>query len=152
MAKSIHMGYALIILALGSVGCAIVKFPPSEQQVRDLAWQALEPNTSSHDRAAWEVIEIRKVIGRDITMQFTNVNFYGCLEGPTISTNNGIDPSIIYWFVHMEPRRATPLPQQQTVPYTQIPFIPEPFIYKALFLIDSTNGKVVARNFFCVMP
>jgi hypothetical protein len=148
----------IIILILSLVGCTIPKLPPNEQQVRDLAWQEVNPYTLSHNRDSWEIIEIKKVIGRDIVGQFENEHFsggyfYGCWEGPTIiAPNSGIEPFKSYWYVQMEPRPATPLPQHQTVSSTEIPIIPEPFMFKALFLIDVTNGRVVARNLYCVTP
>ena len=152
MARTIYLGYLVIVLTLGLVGCANKKVIPIEQQVRDLAWQALEPNTASHNRAAWGFIEIKQVVGRDISGQFRDEYFYGYLQGPTIVPNSKIDPSGVYWYVHLEPRPATPLPQQRNMSITEVPLIPEPFIYKAFFLIDVTDGKVVARNLYCLMP
>ena len=109
MARTIYLGYLVIVLTLGLVGCANKKVIPIEQQVRDLAWQALDPNTASHNRAAWGFIEIKQVVGRDISGQFRDEYFYGCLQGPTIVPNSKIDPSGVYWYVHLEPRPATPL-------------------------------------------
>jgi hypothetical protein len=154
MAKTMRLGFVVIVLALGLVACANEKVAPTEQQVRDLAWQALEPNTASHNRAAWEFIEIKQVVGRDIAGQFTSNYFYGCLQGPTSVPNSQIDPSGVYWYVHMEPRPATPLPPKLKGPVGtgNPPIIPEPFMYKAFFLIDAADGKVVARNLSCLMP
>ena len=63
--------------------------------------------------------------------------------------NGEIKPEGDYWFVGMSPKSATPLPRPTLSP-TAPPFIPEPFLRQALFLIDM-DGNVVARKLFCVI-
>lgn len=121
-----------------------------EQQVRDLAWQALEPNTSSHDRANWEATEVRQVSGQEVAEMLAGETGWAC-PGPTPPANREIAPSGRYWLVEMKKRPATPIPRRQgeSSP-TAPPLVPEPFIYQALFLVD-TNGQVVARQLVCVV-
>jgi hypothetical protein len=151
MARNLHLVYGIIVLALGLVACGNENVVPSEQQVRDLAWQALEPNTSSHNRDAWEIIEIKKVVGREIASQFEDAKNPDWCPGPAIVTNDIIDPIGIYWYVHLEPRFATSLPPQRTMSPTEPALIPEPWISKAIFLIDATYGRMVARILNCVV-
>jgi len=124
--------------------------PLGEQQALDAAWAALEPNTSSHSIANWQVIEVRQVAGREVAEQFADTTFYGC-PGPKPPANEAIEPTSDYWYVDMEPRPATSVPRNRTVSPTEPPAIPEPFTRQALFLIDVADGRVVARKLFCVV-
>jgi hypothetical protein len=36
---------------------------PDQSQVIDIVWKALEPNTSSHERSNWQVVEVESVSG-----------------------------------------------------------------------------------------
>jgi hypothetical protein len=124
-----------------------------EQQILDIAWQALDPNTSSHNRTAWEVIVVKFVAGRDVQDQFEGGPVPGgCAPGPTPPGNASIAPDGSYWYVEMQPRSATPqpLPTELYSP-TAPPRIPEPFVYQAHFLVDAITGEVVARKIFCVI-
>jgi hypothetical protein len=154
-----HMPWPIIAgLALVLVACQLL-VPPTpapegsigEQQALDAAWNALEPNTSSHDRANWEVVEVRQVTGQEVVQEFAGEPAPGCWKGPTPPANETIDPSGTYWYVEMKPRPATPIPQKRTVSPTEPPFIPEPFTRGAQFLIDVANGQVVARKLHCVI-
>jgi hypothetical protein len=124
-----------------------------EQQVADVAWQALEPNTSSHNRAAWEVLGVKTVKGREVQDLFDGEPVPGrCAPGPAPPENGMISPGSSYWHVEMRPRLATPRPQptEQFSP-TAPPSVPEPFVYQAHFLVDVSTSQVVARKLYCVI-
>jgi hypothetical protein len=124
-----------------------------EQEARDMAWQALEPNTSSHKETAWEALDARLVSGRDIQDQFEGEPVPGdCAPGPTPPENATVTDDVTYWYVQLKPRPATAIPEptEQFSP-TAPPHIPEPFIVEAKFLIDAATGKVVARKISCVI-
>jgi hypothetical protein len=121
----------------------------TEQQAVDAAWDVLAPNTSSGDRANWQVVDVRQVKGRDVADEFAGEPSLGCWKGPTPMPNGAIQPNGDYWYVEMSPKPATPLPRP-TISPTAPPSIPEPFLRQALFLLD-TGGKVVARKLYCVI-
>jgi hypothetical protein len=121
-----------------------------EEAIQDLAWQALGPNTSSGDRAHWQVDEVRRVEGREVAEEFAGEAWYGCWKGPTPTPNGTIQAGSEYWYVALSPRPATPVPQEREVSPTEPPFIPEPFLREAYFLLD-TEGQIVARKLYCVI-
>ena len=129
------------VLHAGSLG---------EEQVLHAAWESLKPNTSSHDRANWEVVELRQVAGREVAEQFDDEPAPSC-PGPAPPANGTSRGSGAYWYVELKPRLATPVPQEGTISPTAPPVIPEPFARRALFLIDTADGRVVARKIFCVV-
>lgn len=123
--------------------------PPrlSPSEAVDLAWQALEPNSASHNRANWVVLEVRQVSGRSVAEEFEAWTFLGACGGPPPAPNGRIEPSKTYWHVAMAPLPATPSgpPLDPKGP----PPVPEPSIYRAVFLIDE-YGQVIARVLACV--
>jgi hypothetical protein len=123
---------------------------PSQEQLRDLAWQALDPNTSSHDPANWEVIDLRQVEGREIAGEFADDPAFGC-PGPTPAPNAPIAAAETYWLVQFQKRPATPPAGATPLSPTAPPNVPEPFIYQAFFLIDPGGDQVVARRLLCVI-
>jgi hypothetical protein len=125
----------------------------TEQQAIDIAWEALEPNTSSHDRAAWEVTGADRVTGREVRDLFDDEPVPGrCAPGPTPVSNQRIARDGRYWYVRLEPRPATPAPQPTEYYSPTAPAnVPEPFVYEAHFLIDAGTGQVVARRLHCVI-
>jgi len=150
MANLLRMGLVIVVLALALATCLGQTGPLSEQQVLDAAWEALEPNTSSHNQANWEVAEVRQVIGREVAEQFEGRPAPGC-PGPTPPANGTISHSGTYWYVQVKRRPATPLPQTGTISPTAPPAVPEPFMYQAMFLMDPADGQVVARRLYCVI-
>ncbi len=155
---SVRLAFVALALALGMAACASPQIVPSqqqagpgEQQAGDLAWQALEPNTASHARANWEIVEVKQVAGRDVAAQFDGDPAPGCWKGPTAVPNGKVDPAGAYWYVHLKPRPATSPPPQRTRSPTEPPDVPEPFMFEALFLIDAADGHVVARKLACVI-
>jgi hypothetical protein len=154
MSKIFCIGYVFILFTFGLVACDYGKAVPNEQQIRDIAWEALDPYTISHSRDAWEVIEIKKVFGHDISEQFKDEYYYGCMTTTTLVPENQINLSKLYWYVHMEPRPATSLPPKLKEPEsTGNPrIIPEPSLSNALFLIDPDDGQVLVRRLGCAVP
>jgi hypothetical protein len=52
--------------------------------------------------------------------------------------------------VDLKPRSATPLPSPtEEFSPTAPPNIPEPFLYRAEFLVDTGTGLIVARKLSC---
>jgi hypothetical protein len=143
----------LVCLTLVLTACSAKVAPLSEQQVVDIVWQALEPNTSSHNQAAWEIVGVQAVTGREVQDLFAGEPVPGrCAPGPTPPDNTTIALDSSYWYVQMRPRSATPRPQPtgQYSP-TAPPIVPEPFVHQAHFLVDASTGQVVARRLHCVI-
>jgi len=143
----------LACLVLILAACSTTTVSLDDQQAIDVAWQALEPNTSSHNFSAWETVEVRSVASREAQDIFDGAPVPGgCVSGPTPPDNATISPDTTYWYVQLRPRRATPLPQptEQFSP-TAPPSIPEPFLYEAHMLINSTTGQITARKLYCVI-
>jgi hypothetical protein len=143
---------ALFILA-ALTACSNNAVPLLEQNAIAITWQALEPNTSSHDLSNWEVVEVRAVTGRDISDRFEGEPVPGrCAPGPTPPNNMAITPSGSYWYVQMRPRSATPLPPTPAYFSPTAPaLVPEPFLYEVHFLINPDTSQIVARKLFCVI-
>jgi hypothetical protein len=140
-------------LTLVLTACSAQVTPLSEQQVTDIAWRALESNTSSHNQAAWEIVGVRTVTGREVQDLFEGKPVPGgCAPGPAPPDNEAIALGDSYWYVEMRPRSATPRhqPTEQFSP-TAPPSVPEPFVYQAHFLVDASTGQVVARKLMCVI-
>lgn len=131
--------------------CSTMNIPLSEKQVVDIVWLALEPNTSSHDRAAWEIVTVQEVTGQEIQDLFDGAYIY-CEFGPEPKNNEQISLDKSYLYIQMKPRSATPQPQPtEFYSPTAPPKIPEPFIIEVHFLVDGRTGQIVARNFHCIM-
>jgi hypothetical protein len=140
-------------LTLALIACSPKVVAIGEQQVIDIAWQALEPNTSSHDQAAWEVVGVSAVTGREAQELFEGEPVPGrCVPGPTPPDSATIALDGSYWYVQMRPRSATPrpVPTEQYSP-TAPPRVPEPFVYQAHFLVDASTGQIAARKLLCVI-
>ena len=118
----------------------------TEQEALDAAWNALEPNTASHDQSNWHATA-ELVDGQGVAGRFESEPAPGCL-GPTPSPNKQFS-SGKYWYVILEPVPVTPRPG--TPSPTAPPLIPEPFTRQAQFLLDATEGTVVARKLSCVI-
>jgi len=122
----------------------------TKQQALDAAWKALEPNTTSHDQANWQATTVELVDSQEVAGQFEGEAAPGCL-GPTPPPNRQISTSGRYWYVVLQPTSATPVPHPGTPSPTAPPVIPEPFTRQAQFLLDATEGTVVARKLSCVI-
>jgi len=120
-------------------------------QILDDVWIALEPNTSSHDRSNWQVVEAQVAAGMEVAEHFQGDPAPGCWTGPKPPENEEINPAKDYWYVWMAPYPATPEPFYGTPSPTAPPLIPEPFLKEAYFLVDPTNGEVIARRLIRVV-
>lgn len=140
-----------LILALAACGAGTdTPGPPAldRERASDIAWEALEPNTRSHDRGNWAAVEARQTSGRSVAEEFEGWVFYGSCRGPEPPPNGRIEPAETYWYVKMKPQPATP--NRPTISPTAPPSVPEPFIAWALFLIDD-SGQVIARVLACIV-
>ena len=123
----------------------------SQSQVVDIVWDTLEPNTSSHNQANWQVIEVEIVTGEDVIELFQGEPITGCWFGPTPPENKDINSTKDYWYVLMTPYPATPKPFYGTPSPTAPPLIPEPFLRYAHFLVEPTEREIVARSLICIV-
>ena len=123
----------------------------SQSQVIDTVWEILEPNTSSHNRANWQVLEVQTVSGGSVAQRFEGEPAPGCWSEPEPPENENIASSKKYWYILMAPKPATPEPFGDTPSPTAPPQIPEPFLREAHFLVDLKSGEVVARKLLCVI-
>jgi len=153
-----------VLLACATLAFAACTSPPTaesntpavainlgETAATDRAWAALANNTSSQDRANWEVVEARVVQGAEIAELFEGDARLGCWFGPEPPANRVVEPAGSYWYVQMRPAPATPLPPWGTTSPTAPPRVPEPFLKDAQFLIDPAGGMIVARRLVCVV-
>jgi hypothetical protein len=139
-------------LTMALTACSVTAPALTETQVAALAWQALDARTSSHSLSNWEVLELRRVTGQEITATFEGKPDAGCGLGAPAPANGAIASQDTYWYIHLAPRPATPLPQVATpLSPTAPPSVPEPFMYQAHFLINLKTGEVVARKLYCVI-
>jgi hypothetical protein len=146
MLDKLKLGLITATLTLALVACGSGAL--TAEQATDRAWEALDPHTSSHDRLNWQVVDVRQVQGREVAETFEREQ-PRCIY-PTPQPNEAVRPGSTYWYVEMKPNPATPLPTATLSP-TAPPFIPEPFVRDAFFLIDPSDGHVVARMLFCVI-
>lgn len=130
------------------VACADSGSSLDEQQVTDLAWADLSPHTSSKDREQWQTIEVRRVRGDKVAGEFEGRAAPGC-PGPEVPDNDTIQAGSSYWYVQFKPLPATPS-SRPTLSPTAPPFIPEPFVREAHFLLDD-EGRIVARSLHCII-
>lgn len=130
----------------------IVEDTVDDSELIDIVWEALEPNTSSQDLANWNAVDIREVKGSEVIEQFEGEPAPGCWKGPPPPENGTIDPEKTYWYVHMLPKPATPIPPGEgEYSPTAPPKVPEPFIHSSAFLLDIDSFEIVARKLSCVI-
>lgn len=142
-----------LFLILIPSACAANPSGSKQAEIQEIAWQALEPNTSSHDQSAWDVVELRTVKGVEIKELFAGEPVPGnCVPGPLPAENRKISASRSYWYVQMKPASVAPEPPptEQYSP-TAPPGIPEPFLRDAHFLVDPGSGEIVARKLYCII-
>lgn len=161
MENALKWGWVWLVLCLVVAACS--RDPLDEGQAADAvegadatravdaAWAAFKPNTSSQDRANWDLIEVRQVTGQEVAERFDDEPAPGCWVGPTPQPNRAIRSSGAYWYVHWKARPATPIPVTPTLPPTAPPLIPEAHVREAEFLLDAADGRVVARRIYCVI-
>ena len=139
----------LACIALALAGCGGGQRSLTDQQAVDAAWQALEPHTSSHNRANWEAVTVEQTTGQDVSDDFEGEPAPGC-PPPELPANAPIGAATTYWYVLLKPLAATPLAQAGEPSPTAPPLIPEPFVREARFLLDA-GGAVAARKLSCVI-
>jgi hypothetical protein len=149
--NTLGLSLALVVTVVTLTACTSDVETLGEQQVVDAAWEALKPNTSSHDRTNWSVVEADEVTGSQVAAQFEGEAALGCWKGPTPVPNQLIRDSGSYWYVQMAPHPVTRDPRYTPISPTAPPPIPEPFLREARFLIDAQDGSIVARKLFCVI-
>lgn len=115
-------------------------------QATDIAWRALEPNTSSQNRRNWEMKQAQRVSGRDVVAEFTPFGLDEC-PIPLPPENQAIRAASEYWYVRAEPISSSKA--TSGAGKTGEVANPEPFLKAASFLIDPFSGQVVARKFVC---
>ncbi len=144
---------AVVGLTLALIACSPRTAVLGKQQAVDIVWQALEPNTSSHTQAAWQVVRVQSVTGRDIQDLFKGPPVLaGCVPGPTPPENAPLALDSAYWYVQMKPRQVTPRPQPtERYSPTAPPSVPEPFVFEAHFIVDARTGRIAARKLLCVI-
>lgn len=146
-------------LLLALAACAPRPTRLGQDQVRDIAWRALEPNTATQSRSNWELRQAQKVNGREVVDQFTAFGTRKC-PGPIPPENLAIRASGEYWYIQAVPKNRaadsgnepdnaalmnSATPDGATPGATE----PEPILQEATFLIDPFSGQVVARKFYC---
>jgi hypothetical protein len=119
-----------------------------QDQILDITWEALKPNTSSQNRGNWEVVDVTRVYGRDVVAEFSSIPISNC-PGPKPPENQAIRSSSEYWFVRAIPKPwldpTVAAPKSSTIES----IMPEPLFREAYFLIDPFTGQIVARKFVC---
>jgi hypothetical protein len=134
------------ILLFSLAACNLRPARLTQSQVIDIAWNALEPNTSSQNRNNWEILQAEKVNGLQVVDQFGDVVYRKC-PGPALPENLAIRASSEYWYIKAIPIHL--LEGNQKIANSPDGLVPEPILQEATFLIDPFKGQVVARKFFC---
>ena len=146
----------VLILALGAALCGACNALPAaggEQKAIDVAWQDFEPLTSSRNRANWDIKQVSRVTGNQVSQLYGGVNPFYCVAARRTGKfpdNQTLDANKTYWQVHFYPKDATPLPRTRLSP-TEPPAIPEPNLRDARYLIDPNDFHIVARAYGCVV-
>jgi hypothetical protein len=140
----------LLSLVVSGVSCSVHARDIDQDDAEATVWAVLEPYTASHERANWQISEPFHVVGQEIAQEFEGDPAPGCL-GPEPPANPEVDPTAPYLYVEVKPRPATPLPEVGESSPTAPPSVPEPFLRRALFLLDSTTGRIYARKLFCII-
>lgn len=141
MVRVIRSGCILACLVVGLYASGAGEL--SENQIRDLAWQFLKPHTLSRNLSHCMFFDARSVTGRKMAERFAGEPALGRWQDPSFEENLEIRPYQTYWYVHLKPRDATPLPTPTISPAAS-PNIPEPYIDQAFFLLDQADQ----RNWF----
>lgn len=140
--------FALLALLGGALaGCVKQPKRVTQEQLLNIIWADLRPTTSSQDRGNWDNTQISLVTGREVVSEFSVVPVSRC-PGPALPENRPIRATSQYWFVKVAPKTIGP-EYTPAVPTTDEPFIPEPLIQQASYLVDSITGEIVARRLFC---
>ncbi len=137
-----------VLLSLNLTSCINPSPRIGYDQLIDITWKALQPNTTSGNPDNWEVGEARRVIGREVVNEFVEARFINC-PGPLPPENKAIKASSEYWYIRVVPASATVVPEGTETSQIDPTQSPEPLISEVLMLIDAYSGQVVARKFTC---
>lgn len=89
------MGYLLwlllIFMTLLFSACSSQATPLPEAQLLTQVWQALQPNTSSYNRANREVVESQSLSEREASERFAGEPDPGCVPGLSAQNGGGSD-------------------------------------------------------------
>ena len=146
-----QLWFIMVALSLTPASCSNRSLQTNEAQAVDAAWKALKPYSNSEDFSNWESVNSKLVRGDEAANLFEGETAPGCWKGPISLQNKLINPSRTYWLVQMKPKPATPIALDRTPSPTEPPFIPEPFLRDAFFLIDTKTGEILARKLYCVI-
>lgn len=129
---------------------ACIDQPPrlSQQQALDIAWQALQPNTTSTNRGDWDIIEVKRVTGGEVVQEFALSRSNNC-PGPIPPDNQAIKITSEYWYVKTFPHALVAAARKGTTATNDQAPRSTPAVHEATFLIDIFNGQVVARKLTC---
>ena len=144
-----HLLIFTLLVMLSSALAACVEQPKrlSQEQLLDIIWTDLRPNTSSQNRSNWDNTQISLVRGREAVGEFSVVPASQC-PGPALPENRPIRATSQYWFVKVAPKTIGP--EYTPAAPTADEFItPEPLIQQASYLVDSITGEITARRLFC---
>lgn len=140
--------FLVLFLVLNVTGCGASSV--TQDAAVTAAWNALDPVTTAHNRANFELSEARLVQGKEVAQNFANERTNAYCWGTRVPANSAIDFNSQYWYVHLKRRVMTPIPVTRVSP-TQPPAIPDWNIPEAFFLIDARTGQVIARRILCVV-
>ncbi|MBI5653007.1 MAG: hypothetical protein HZC40_21550 [Chloroflexi bacterium] len=146
--KSLRSKFLILIFSLALAACTDSSV--TQDAAVDAAWRALDPVTTAHNRANFEVGDARLIKAEEVIQRFANERMNSYCWGTRVPANATIDLGATYWYVHLKHRAMTPIPITRVSP-TQPPAIPDWNIPEAFFLIDARTGNVVARAIACMM-
>lgn len=136
----------LLVAALSS--CANPSGRLRQDAVLDIAWETLSPYTASQNRLNWEIVEARRIAGREVVHLFSDTGLRRC-PGPLPPENQAIRASSEYWYIKVVPSHLIAGSQSNRPGSNPNTPIPEPIIREASFLIEPFSGDVVARKLYC---
>lgn len=147
-ARALLAGLFAALLISGLASCANPSGRLKQDAVLDIAWENLSPYTSSQNRLNWEIVEARRLAGREVVQLFSNTGLRRC-PGPIPPENQAIRASSEYWYVKVVPSHLIANGQSNRPGSNSNDPIPEPIIREASFLIEPFSGDVVARKLYC---
>lgn len=145
-----RLGLVVCLLAVLLSACNGQGNTITKEQAVQIAWETLEPYTSSHNQANWRTLEARSLRGDNLPEVFDKRRDLYCFGGRALAAED-IRPDATYWYVLLEPRLATPPPEITPLSPTAPPRIPEPFARQAHLLIDASDGRAAAFRLGCVV-
>jgi hypothetical protein len=141
--------FLLLVISVFQVACSSQNQRLGQKQALQIAWKALDQNSSSLDLESWEIDEARKVVGGEVVSEFSIPSKENC-PGPRSPENQPIKVSSEYWYIKVLPQSQVLPTQKDTAAPSSMPIVPEPSIQSAIYLIDMYNGDVIARKITCL--